>query len=421
MQLIARAERLTGARVVATVLLALGLAGCGSVLPTSPPPTSRAPTTAPPGSPTALSPSPTAVPSEAAWTHVTITTAPSSAFGATSDEIVAGTAWPGGFLFIGETFSGEGPTEILWRSPDGSTWTRTAVPAFAGTDVRAVTWTGQRLVVVAAVHPASGVPTLVPPLGFAWTSTDATTWAPVTDPDGSLPQTLPTSIGSGPAGVVISGGRPNGASSLLHSSDGLAWAADNTSTPVFSGVKFGGSVVGWAGGFLLAASVPAVITPPTVWAPPSAAAFRSADGVAWVKGSVPPGAESLSFITAGDHIVAVGDTCVACVGAFASWSTADQGATWQMVAAPSQGFPSVGTMVASTDSRFVDISAGRLRRSDDGRSWHTLVSSGTPLSPDYFFDLLVRGNRVALVGWQGIFPPDQPAGPKPLILLGQLG
>jgi len=343
---------------------------------------------------------------------------PSASFGATKDDqIVASTAWPGGFLFIGETFSGEPPTELVWRSTSGSTWTRTVVPAFAGTDVRGITWTGQRLVVIATTHPISGITAPRPPLGFAWTSTDGTTWTPVSDPQGSLAHMVPTSIGSGPAGVVIAGNRPYGGLSLLHSSDGVAWSADDTTTSAFSGVQYGGAVVGWTEGFLLTTSVPAVITPPVVWAPPTAAAFGSADGITWAKASVPEGAESLSFVTAGDQIVAVGDTCVACIGAFASWSTADHGATWQQEAQPSQGL-SLGTMITSTGTRFVDISAGRLRWSDDGRTWHPLVSSGPAISPDYSFQLLVSGDRVVLVGWQGISQGSP--NPNPLVLVGQL-
>ena len=395
------------------------LTGCAAPLPSS------TPSATPSASQTATittSPPPTPVPSEAAWTHVTLTNPPSTAFGATKDDqIVASTTWPGGFLFIGETFSGEPPTELVWRSADGSTWTRTAVPAFGGTDVRGIIRTGQRLVVIAAVHATSGGTALQPPLGFAWTSTDGTTWTPVADPDGRLAQMIPNSIGAGPGGVVIAGYGLTTGIRLLHSPDGLTWTADDTTTPLFSGVEGDGPVVGWADGFLLAASVPAVITPPVVWAPPTAAAFRSADGITWVKSAVPPGAETLAFIAAGDQIVATGDTCVACVGAFAWWSTADHGVTWQAETEPSQGFPSPGTSITSTGDRFVDLSGGRLRWSADGRTWHPLVATGPAISPNYSFDLLVNGDRVVLVGWQGMFPPDQPTtGPTPLVLVGQL-
>jgi len=406
-------------RHLVVALMVLSLAACGPVMPTP----SASPSTTPAvpaNSPTAPRPSPTAVPSDAAWTHVTLTRVPSAAFGATKDDqIVASTTWPGGFLFLGETFAGAPPAEIVWRSADGSTWTRTAVSAFAGTDVRGITWTGQRLVVIAAVHPISGITALIPPLGFAWTSIDGTIWTPVADPDGALARMIPTSIGSGPAGVVIAGHSLTAGISLLHSPDGLTWTADDMTTPAFSRVQ-GGAVVGWAEGFLLAAGVPAVITPPIAWAPPSAAAFRSNDGINWVQSAVPPGAESLDFVTAGDQIVATGDVCVACPGAFASWSTADHGATWQQQPRPSQGL-ATGTMITSTGTRFVDVSAGRLRWSNDGRTWHPLVSIGPAISPDYFFDLLVSGDRVVLVGWQGIFPPDQPTGPTPLSLVGRLG
>ena len=247
-----------------------------------------------------------------------------------------------------------------------------------------------------------------------------TTWTPVTDPDGSLPQTLPTSIGSGPAGVVISGGRLHGASSLLHSSDGLAWAADDTSTPVFSGVKFGGSVVGWAGGFLLAASVPAVITPPTSLGAAERRGLplnrrhhvgqgrRAAGrGDPWLRHRGRPDRGSRR------HLRRVCRRLRLVEHGRSGRDVADG-------ACARSGFPLPRHDDCVHRHPVRRHQRRRLRWSADGRTRHPLVSTGPAISPDYSFDLLVSGDRVVLVGWQGIFPPGQPTGPTPLVLVGQL-
>ncbi len=328
-------------------------------------------------------------------------------------------AWNGGYMAAGPADNNP-PSETpgLWRSSDGTTWTRLKIdPTVFASEIDGLAQTPSGLL----AWGRAGTPTcehegesqrcwIVPPM--IWTSPDGTDWkrADMSAFGGGGIQ----SVAVGGHGIVAAGYVASGsveAPAIWLSQTGSTWqrlllpAADfkdsslstvqATAQGYVLGGAFAGGYVQIAGGGWTAAN-------------PFAAVWWSTDGLTWTKASVQPvdnrktNIESISVGAAG--LIAVGSAWsggpeINVDGATAAWTSTD-GRSWQSVALSYPGAPTaspdpnlnLGSNVILGDGTHL-ITAGvadfsgrmGIWVSSDGLTWRRLAFSGaTGTIPDWY-------------------------------------
>lgn len=258
--------------------------------------------------------------------------------GRVSDAVSAGTL----LVAVGmASSSADGDTAGAWTSPDGLVWARATVLDASGSMTAVAAGPG-RLVAVGTAFAGTSGPA-------AWTSADGLVWqqlpaAAFAASPGRQPSALEDVV-YGPAGFVAVGsevGAGGSRAAAWHSADGLAWTAASTSLDGDSAR----SVVAFGAGYVAGG-----------WAPGPEGADRalfwtSADGLTW---SAAPDADGLhglgspALAANGSGLVAVTGPSHAFFASEAVVLTSRDGASWQrqgsgtLVAPPVPGAPAPPT------------------------------------------------------------------------------
>lgn len=157
---------------------------------------------------------------------------------------------PGGFVAVGVTGGADGPSAVVWASPDGRRWQRVDDPSFAGAWMNAIAAVEGRLVTVGGRVEGGRV------VGASWVSADGETWiegaggdrleagAAVGSPDAGYSDVVAF---SGPAWVAIGRACSDRASCrgiVRTSPDGLRWIEAGGRDPFAGGIA---AALGWGG------------------------------------------------------------------------------------------------------------------------------------------------------------------------------
>jgi hypothetical protein len=390
-------------------MLVVGVAGCAAGTPSvSPAPSIRPSVTssqrpAPSASP-ATSSCPTA--STAAWNSLCWSAPvilPNALF---VNDVVT---FEGQLYALGAARSSDGTQEVaLWRSNDGATWTLLTQggTTFADAQVRQLLATSSGLVAWGSVGQpvcsGSGEGQTCGPLPeMLWTSPDGSTWTRIADSSMFTGATI-SAVTIGQEGLVAVGETGWDKPAIWLSDTGAAWRTTSLPTSTFAHGHFY-NVRAIGSGYVLAGSVGGQAPISGGVAAPStgtAAAWWSPDGLTWTKatlqGSGGAGASLGGIAVGAQGLVAVGSESGGKEGAL-GWVSSD-GRTWRPVAllyagAPSAapGEPTLPAMNVCDDGTHLiglDVDSRlvlRLWISSDGIGWHQLPASGAtdtlPLSP----------------------------------------
>lgn len=309
-----------------------------------------------------------------------------------TQRAVAGiTAVPGEVVAVGSA----GGRAALWTSPDGSAWSRVALPAPSGHGAQSLT---------DAVHgPRGWLAGVVPML----TSQDGRTWRPVTGAKALGGAFRPAAAAaSGSAYVVV--GRASSSAGAAYSKDLRSWSsARGADKKDLAGVPAAPTwmtdVVAGQGGFVAVGgrtgkggSVPAVWTSP--------------DGRTWTRTATPPalpaGATSAMLtrvVARGGVLVATGE---AGTSAFAAVSS-DGGHTWRPASLPGAVGASITAATATAHGFVLAGTAGSdvvLWTSTDAATWQAVHEHGTGLDGpgvQRLNGLTVIGTDLVAVGFTG--------------------
>lgn len=269
-----------------------------------------------------------------------------------------------GYVAVGGT-----PAGVIFRSPDGETWTPATVPGTPGFFTGVAT-DGASYVAVGDSN------TLV-------YSSDGLAWQDAT----VTPSPPPNSLGLrdvtwGPSGFVAVGDSSVDGGVVLHSSDGVSWQAVSSETAAFLGlVQFTGERY-------------VAISDVDPW---EGTVVTSTDGVFWQVEPQP--VPDLSSTTALTAIVGRPDLTLLMGSAHKTWTSSDGGRTWQ-ARDPGGSFTSLGFEEAiPIEGEILAAVRGGVETSTDGLAWtrdESLTSrANTTLvaGPDAFGDdqLLVLG------------------------------
>ena len=268
-------------------------------------------------------------------------------------------SFDGALYAAGEAVSGTVVEAAVWRSADGSTWTRLgrAGPQFAGAEMVVlvvardglVAWgaDGQR-----ACQGQGAAATCSPAPLMLWTSPDGVTWTPIADASPFAGATI-SAITDGPAGLVAVGDTGWNAPAIWVSDTGATWTRLALGTAFadahLSTVRAAGP--GYVVGGGTGSQQVSVTGGPASTVPTTAAAWWSADGRTWTKASVEGpggGGSNLAMIYVGSEgLVAVGATSDGRDSA--AWTSPD-GRIWVPIAASVSGTPSPAPGAASLPS-----------------------------------------------------------------------
>lgn len=390
-------------------MLVVGVAGCAAGTPSLSPAPSIRPAVASTQWP-ALSASPatsscptasTAVWNSLCWSAPVIL--PSALF---VNDVVT---FEGQLYALGAARSSDGTQEIaLWRSANGSSWALLTQggATFADAQVNRLLVVPSGLVAVGSVGQpvcsGSGEGMTCGPLPeMVWTSPDGSTWTKIADASMFKGSTI-SAVTIGAGGLVAVGDTGWDKPAIWLSDTGAAWRTTSLPTSTFAHGHFY-NVRAIGSGYVLAGSVGGQAPISGGVAAPStgtAAAWWSPDGRTWTKATLasPAGVGAgLGGISVGAQgLVAMGSESGGKSGAL-GWISSD-GRIWRPAALLYAGAPSAapneptipamsvcddGTHLLGldVDSRLVL----RLWISSDGISWHQLPASGAtdtlPLSP----------------------------------------
>jgi hypothetical protein len=428
--------------VVTLVLVGLRNSTIGPAASATPSAPATAPAVVAPASPTA--PSATATPSVVArvpgpWSGLrwSAPTAFPSPMGV--DGLVA---FGGQLYAIGQIQAGSAVETVVWRSSDGTTWTKLVQggATFAGAGVLDLLATPSELVAWGQdgepVCTGQGAgQTCGPVPQMIWTSTDGFTWTKASDVSSLAGATI-QNIASGPAGLVAAGSDRSGAPAVWTSATGATWSRANLPSSLFPGAAIS-DVRATTTGYVLAGAVNVTSPPATgggvvVGVQGTAAAWWSSDGRSWVRANVQRqnglGTSLGQIFVGAQGLVAVG-TASAESKTGTAWSSTD-GRSWTPMAAgyagapsPAAGEPVLPSFSIQDDGTHLtatDMSSETMRwwSSTDGVSWTPLalsgatattpVWSGDPANANRWFDrAFVVPGGVIVVG-SGNGSPDAP-------------
>ena len=308
-------------------------------------------------------------------------------------------SWNGALIAEGSVHESGQEIVALWRSSDGTTWTRIGVDAtaFADSQIDELLATPTGLVAwgtdgqPVCNGQGEGMTCGLMPVMF-WTSTDATTWTRIADVSTFAGATI-AGVTAGADGIVAVGDTGWSEPTIWVSATGSAWQrltlpSDTFKDAHFSSVRASatGYVLGGAIGGQSPASGGVAVESTAV-----AASWWSADGRTWTKGTVNraggAGTSLGSIFVGADGMVAVGSASGGKSGT--AWVSVD-GRTWQPVAnaalsagaptAPGVAFvPSFSISDDGTHLFAVGTAAtgnGTIWISSDGSSWRHLPASG---------------------------------------------
>jgi hypothetical protein len=300
--------------------------------------------------------------------------------------------YAGSFYALGSTASGQ----ALWRSADGSAWTRVAIGGPAAHElVNAKSiWGAVAMPSVLVAWGAigendctgkTGSQVCGPPPLMVWTSADGVAWSRISDPVFAGASIDAMAVGR--TGIVAVGDTGWNRPAIWTSADGLTWHTATLHAVTFAGAHFrtikasgSGYVVGGSTGDAEPQS--GGVSPPSIG---KAAAWWSTDGASWLTAAVSQssvvGAAILDIEVAKDGMVAVGSTATSKGGA--AWRSAD-GRTWQPRGQPDLSInesivtPSGSIVGDGTHLLTVDYSANAIDYwvSSDGSTWAKLGAAG---------------------------------------------
>ncbi len=392
-------------------------------------------------SPTAPSPAPTTAPTGAPfagirWTEAARTGGPDSPF-LDGDTVMAGTAWQGGFVLVGNADRGQ--RAVVWTAADGLAWQRDeSGPDFSTSVLQTVVPIAGGLLAVGTATAgdsacAGGVFGCNPAFPIRlWTSKDGRTWQRL--PDASMApfgRAQILSVAAGPAGVLAAGdqvpvtGDPK--PMMWTSGDGRTWRA----APQFAGA-FPGAVVDAVAG----SSLGFVAVGRRFGQGPSAlgGAWFSTDGSSWTEAKeVPGGPPELTFVVAAaGGLVAGGSTGTRSI----VWS--QDGRVWRPAdqAAVPFALGGSGPTLLSDGGRILALGfdaggAPGAWTSGDGSAWQVVPQRGAPTLDGSGFGVLSSAGALLVepagaggsgqtVLWFGAWsvppsvqPSPSPSGPPP--------
>lgn len=389
--------------VALATMLALLLVGCAPTPePSAPKPTDSLPLiqTAQPLPSPALSPAPSSSPTPS-WTSVTWAASDPAPFSGPGNQyVLGGVPWAEGSVLVGEEAPlPSGNVEgAVWTSADNARWQR--IPntngTFSGAEIEAVAATASTLVAVGDSRLEDNATTLAPPVGIAWVSTDGTDWQRAPDPTGTLGGMVLHGVAAGPAGFVAYGNGLGGGAALAFSSDGLRWqreAADlTTAASEVAAITWTGDGFAAVGGHDVTQRTGMVGQ-----APGSAAAWWSSDGQDWHQSDVSsPGYELETVQLWLNSLRATGiPACFGCISAPAEWRSNDDGRTWRSL--PTPGTPLAPSSTALlVRNRVVSLQdqPEEITWTADGQTWNPLGPSGPPIPDDG--RLVVAGDQAVI-------------------------
>lgn len=211
---------------------------------------------------------------------------------------------------------------------------------------------------------------LPPSHAAAWRSTDATTWARIADlpaPEGS---SISAAVASG--GAVVGVGTSGGRAAVWRTVDGATWTLTQLAAPPAGSTELLTAVAATGAGFVAGGYVESAMAQETV------TLWRSSDGEAWERASMPSpaGSSEVTGIAAmgPSNLVAVGIAGDERRGMAAVWRSLDGGASWQPVSSPSFATGRMVAVVAAGTGfvavgENVDQTAAAAWTSADGSSW----------------------------------------------------
>jgi hypothetical protein len=393
--------------VVTLVLVGLHNTTIGPAATSSPSAPATAPAVVAPASPS-TAPSATATPSVVArvsgpWSG--LRWSGPAAF--PSPMGVDGVVAFGGQLYaIGQVRAGSGVETVVWRSSDGTTWTKLVQggATFAGSGVLSLLATPSGLIAWGQDgEPVCSAPragqTCGPVPQMVWTSADGFTWTKAPDVSAIAGATI-QNITSGPAGLVAAGSDRSGAPAVWTSATGATWSRANLPSSLFPGAAIS-DVRATTTGYVLAGAVNVTSPPATgggvvVGVQGTAAAWWSSDGRSWVRANVQRqnglGTSLGQIFVGAQGLVAVG-TASAESKTGTAWSSTD-GRSWTPMAAgyagapsPAPGEPVLKSFSIQDDGTHLVATAmiGQTMQwwsSTDGATWRPLVLAGdTDTSP----------------------------------------
>ncbi len=349
-------------------LLAIGTAAVGAAL-VQQWQRSRLTVVPPSTPPLTQTPAPT-VGCTVAWTD----TADGSAEGADLTAIVHG---PAGYVAIGSLAMPDETGGIMfvgyvWRSIDGFSWRRDAIPGPRGAHrLESIAVLGGRYLIVGHGEPGDANPRSQG--SVAWTSDDGMTWS---GPRRFGAQgDVVAAVGAGPDGFVATGSRfldveRVGAGLVWTSPDGVSWS---TATELPGATTAMPKTIAWSGDqWLVGGEGGTGIGRAMIW--------WSVDARTWTLASELPEASgsSVSSIAAGaDRAIAVLQGSPAGLG----WSSTD-GRRWSAIAAPAKGERWFGVTAAGAGFVAVGRTGDEGEQpmvtawSADGLHWQTDIDTG---------------------------------------------
>jgi hypothetical protein len=223
-----------------------------------------------------------------------------------------------------------------------------------------------------------------PPL-IVWSSPDGVTWRRVADAPPALADVGSVGIAGQDGTFLVLGGASDGTTRLLHTADGVDWAAVDVA-------PFGGdaiaSVVPYRGGWLAVGSQASTAPPTPGGRPEPARAWWSVDGTHWSRATVAEGPALWSIYPGAEGVLGIGSSeCGGCISNANLWQ--GDGRAWRLLGPDRlQGaaYGSDGSRIVAWDWQ----GSGAFAWASDGVTWHPF---GGPAKDQRSFGALVVGAK----------------------------
>jgi len=380
-------------------------------------PASQTPSSSPSGTPTV------SAPANGPWANLRWS-APATLPGAF--DVTGIVPWNGDLFALGDVqVSGSNLQPALWRSSDGTDWTRVSLDTttFADARISSLLPMASGLLAVGTIGqpvctaPGEGMTCGSIPV-MLWTSPDGVNWTRVLDISTFAGATI-SAVTVGPHGLVAVGDTGWSNAAVWTSDTGTVWQRQTLPAATFKDAHFS-AVRATASDFVLGGSTGGQApTSGGVQAPSTgvAAAWWSPDGKTWTKATVRRSGglgTSLGAIEVGSRgLVAVGSASGGKAGA--AWTSTD-GYTWDPIgvayygASPAPtGVPELPSFTIRDDGThliaFGDYVGGQglpVWVSSDGSAWQRLSFSGaTDTIPTNLGNLWLVPGGLTAVGSQG--------------------